>query len=108
MCLINHYMKEYYLEATSITLVIIDLLVLLTLVMGKLLEGIVKDHIMHYLTTSSLLSDYQYGFCQGTLCLSQLLRIVDIWTKCLGNKQEIDIIYLDLQKAFDKFPINVY
>ena len=49
-----------------------------------------------------MLSDHQYGFRQGRLCILQLPRIVDIWTKCLDNKQEVDIIYLDLQKAFDK------
>ena len=79
-------------------LVIIDLLVSLTSVVGKLLKGIVKDHTMHHLTTNI----YYLIISMGRSCLSQLLRIVDIWTKCLDSKQEIDIIYLDLQKAFDK------
>ena len=55
---------------------------------------ILKDHIRHRLTTNKFLSHHQYGFRQGRLCLSQLLRIVDIWTKCLDNKLKIDISYL--------------
>lgn len=43
----------------------------LTSVVGKLLEAIVKDHIIHHLTTNNLLSDFQYGFHQERLCLSQ-------------------------------------
>ena len=79
-------------------------------VVGKLMEVIVKDYIMHHLIANNLLSDYhyQYGFPQGISCLSQLLRIVDIWTKCLDNKQEVNIVYLDLQSLLTKFPINVY
>ena len=76
----------------------------LTSVVGKMLEAIVKDHIMYHLTTNNLLSDYQHGFRQGRSCSSQLLRVADMWTRSLDNKQEVDIIFLDLQKAFDKVP----
>ena len=34
----------------------------------------------------------------------QLLNVMDIWTKALDDDKQIDIIYMDLQKAFDNVP----
>lgn len=44
-------------------------------------------------------------FIKEDLCLTELLGIVNICTKCLVNMQEVDIIiYLDFQNIFDKVP----
>ena len=76
----------------------------LTSVICKMLEAIIKNHILHHLELHSLLSDHQYGFRPGRSCELQLLRIVNEWTLCLDERKPIDILYLDFQKAFDKVP----
>ena len=38
--------------------------------------------------------------------LLQLLRVLDVWTECLDRGSEVDVIFLDFQKAFDKVPHN--
>ena len=40
----------------------------------------------------------------GRPCELQLLRVVNHWTDCIDAAKDIDILYLDLQKAFDKVP----
>ena len=57
-----------------------------------------------YLESNLLLSDVQYGFRSGRSCELQLLRVVNHWTDCFDAGKDIDILYLDLQNAFDKIP----
>ena len=59
---------------------------------------------MHHLASNSLLNDHQYGFCPGRSCELQLLKILNDWTRCLGNKIPVDILYLDYHKAFNTVP----
>ena len=37
-------------------------------------------------------------------CVTQLIDVCEKWTDELDNKNNIDIIYLDFQKAFDTVP----
>ena len=76
----------------------------LTSVICKMLEAIIKNHILHHLESNSLLSDHRYGFRPGRSCELQLLRIVNEWTLHLDERKPNDILYLDFQKAFDKVP----
>ena len=39
-------------------------------------------------------------------CETQLLTIVEHWTKYIDSNQSIDVVYLDFQKAFDEVPHN--
>jgi len=34
----------------------------------------------------------------------QLLQVFDRWTELLENGGQIDVVYTDLEKAFDKIP----
>lgn len=38
------------------------------------------------------------------LCVTQLLHVMEHWTKILDNGNDVDIIYLDFCKAFDHVP----
>ena len=44
------------------------------------------------------------GFIKGRSTSLQLLKILDKWTELLENGGQIDVIYTDLEKAFDKIP----
>jgi hypothetical protein len=48
-----------------------------------------------------LFTIHQHGFRKGRSCATQLIEVLDDWTEQLDNKNAIDTIYLDFQKAFD-------
>ena len=50
------------------------------------------------------LSKSQHGFTNGKSCLSNLLECFDKIDEIMSNGQDVDIIYLDFQKAFDTVP----
>ena len=76
----------------------------LTSTLSKLMETIIRDEIVNYLNTNSLFVNNQYGFRKGRSCESQLLDVLEEWTKELDNKGSVDCIYLDYSKAFDSVP----
>ena len=47
------------------------------------------------------ISNYQHGFLPGRSCTTQLLEVLDKWTEILDNGGVLDVVYLDLAKAFD-------
>ena len=48
----------------------------------------------------------QFGLLPGHSCTMQLLHVMDIITSSLDHGLSVDVIYLDLQKAFDSVPHN--
>lgn len=48
------------------------------------------------------LSKHQHGFVLGKSCFSNLLETVQEINRILENGDEVDLIYFDFQKAFDK------
>ena len=76
----------------------------LTSIFCKFMESIIKDHLMSHLLANNLLSDHQFGFIPGRSCTTQLLYVLDHFTKHLDKGEPIDVIYLDFQKAFDSVP----
>ena len=53
---------------------------------------------------NNLFSNKQYGFIKGRSTASQLLSLMDKWTEALEQGGQVDVIYTDLEKAFDKVP----
>ena len=51
--------------------------------------------------SNNLFTKHQHGFKKGYSCVTQLIEVCKKWTDELDNKNNIDIIYLDFQKAFD-------
>ena len=76
----------------------------LTCVVCKILESIIRDKLVKHMKDNNLFSVRQYGFIKGRSTVSQLLKILDKWTDYLENGGQIDAIYTDLEKAFDKVP----
>ena len=74
----------------------------LTSIVCKILESIIRDNIVDHIKNNNLLNDRQYGFIKGRSTVSQLLIVLDKWTASLENGGQIDVIYTDLEKAFDK------
>ena len=76
----------------------------LTSVICKLLERLIKDHMVDFLVKHKLLNSYQHGFLKARSCITNMLCFLEEITKWIDVGSPVDIIYLDFQKAFDKVP----
>jgi len=56
----------------------------LTSIICKLMESIIRDHIMNFFFENSYFSNKQYGFIKGRSTVLQLLKIMDDWTTQLA------------------------
>ena len=70
------------------------------------MESIIKSSIFDHLISNNLISSSQFDFLPGHSCSTQLLYVMDIITSSLDHGSPVDVIYLDLQKAFDSVPHN--
>ena len=76
----------------------------LTSVICKVLETIIRDHMMDFLIKHKLINRSQHGFLKARSCLTNLLCFFEEITKWVDEGSPVDVIYLDFQKAFDKVP----
>ena len=76
----------------------------LTSVICKLLETIIRDHMMYFLIKHKLINPSQHGFLKAKSCLTNELCFLEEITKWVDDGSPVDVIYLDFQKAFDKVP----
>ena len=68
----------------------------------KIFERVLRSRLVAHMEKNHLLTDKQYGFRKKRSCLTQLIDHVDHILKCLNSGDEVDVIYLDYAKAFDK------
>ncbi len=54
------------------------------------------------LEDNNLIKNTQHGFRRGRSCLTNLLEFFEVITKCADGVSSVDILLLDLAKAFDK------
>ena len=76
----------------------------LTSVVCKLLETLIRNHLLKHLKSNNLLSNKQFGFISGRSTVLQLIQVLEKWTEILDKGGCIDVIYCDFMKAFDKVP----
>ena len=76
----------------------------LTAVCSKVIEHILHSNIMTHLDTHSILCSQQHGFRKGHSCETQLLSTIQDIAQAVDKKQQVDVIIMDFQKAFDKVP----
>ena len=76
----------------------------LTSHIGKLLERIIRDHILRHLDNKQLIKPSQHGFLPGRSCQSNLLEFLERVTDDTDRGNNTDVAYLDFAKAFDKVP----
>ena len=66
------------------------------------MESIACDFLMDYFTSNTFFSDRQYGFIRGRSTILQLLEVADDWVRSVEEGDQVDVIYTDFEKAFDK------
>ena len=74
----------------------IALLPVISKVLKRCVLAGLRDHISH------LISREQHGFLAGGSCVTQLRRVLHYIGGQVDAGKQIDIIYLDMSKAFDK------
>ena len=78
----------------------------LTCVVCKIMESLLKIRIVNFFDQHNLLNSSQHGFLKGRSCCTNLLEFFEKVTKLFDEGKPVDIIYLDLCKAFDKVPFK--
>ena len=76
----------------------------LTSVVCKLLETLIRDHMVEFLVKHKLINTSQHGFLKARLCLINLLCFFGEITKWVDDGSPVDVVYLDFQKASNKVP----
>ena len=74
----------------------------LTSIPCKLLEHIVHSNVINHLLSHKVLTDSQHGFRKKRSCESQLILTTDDLARGIEDKEQVDVIFLDFSKAFDK------
>ena len=69
-------------------------------ILGKCQERIIRRAI--YSHVSPFLTDWQHGFVKGRSCTTQLVFTHHMWSKALDAGLQVDAVFLDFAKAFDR------
>ena len=76
----------------------------ITSVLCRLLEKIVKKHLMKHLADNKSIPKEQHGFVPNRSCFTNLLDTMDNISKLQDMGIPVDEVFLDFSKAFDKVP----
>ena len=68
----------------------------------KIFERVLRRKLMEYIETNDLYNPGQLGFRLGRSCLLQLLDHFDRVLEAMEDRKNMDVIYTDFAKAFDK------
>ena len=68
----------------------------------KVFEKVIRNKLVAFLEENNLFNNSQHGFRSGRSCLSQLLDYHDRIIHLLEKGLNVDSVYLDFAKAFDK------
>lgn len=74
----------------------------LTSHLTKIFERVIRSKLAKFLEDNNYMNPSQHGFRTGRSCLSQLLEHYDNIICTLEQGHNIDVVYLDFAKAFDK------
>ena len=68
----------------------------------KLFEKVLRKWIVAHMEENNLFNPTQHGFRSGRSCLSQLIAHFEYISQQLEKGHNVDVVYLDFAKAFDK------
>ena len=67
----------------------------------KTMESIIVREMMRYCTQNELISSAQFAYLSNKGTVTQLLSCFNDFTKSIDQNRCVDIIYIDIQKAFN-------
>ncbi|XP_071508879.1 uncharacterized protein [Diadema antillarum] len=68
------------------------------------MEHIVLSQVSKHLASCNILSDAQHGFRRGLSTTTQLTSTLHDWSSTIQKRSQVDAVFLDFQKAFDRVP----
>ena len=74
----------------------------LTCLCCKTMEHIVLSQLNDHLSRNNILSSLQHGFRARLSCETQLVLTFHDWANILNQRGQVDALFLDFSKAFDK------
>ncbi|KAK6052623.1 hypothetical protein COOONC_09873 [Cooperia oncophora] len=66
------------------------------------MERLIRDKILGWLEKFNMIPKEQHGFLSGASTVSNLLDSLFDWQSALNNGKSVDIVFVDLSKAFDR------
>ena len=81
--------------------------VALTSHITKIFEKVIRRYIIQFMELNHLFNPSQHGFRTGRSCLSQLLAHYERILQLMEEGLDVDVIYLDFAKAFDKVDFTI-
>ena len=65
------------------------------------MESIISHEIISFCLQNGLISDCQYAYMKNRSTVTQLIACYDDFTRAVDSENCVDVIYLDIQKAFN-------
>jgi len=81
--------------------------VILTSIPGKMLEQLILEVIIKQVEEKKAIRSSQHGFTKGKSCLINLIAFYDDMTGWVDERRAVDVVYLDVSKAFDTASHNI-
>lgn len=72
---------------------------------AKVFDSIIADELFSHFST--IITEHQHGFFRGRSTVTNLIGYTESIEKCMGSGGQVDVIYTDFSKAFDKVSHNV-
>ena len=72
----------------------------LTSTVSKVMERIITDQLISYLSDNNLLSSQQFGFQKNSSTIMHLLDCYNDWSAAQNYGNNVDVIYLTLRKSW--------
>ena len=74
-------------------------------ILGKILEGIVTKQLSY--SFRNIISENQHGFSKGRSVETNMITFTDFLLCALDSGKQVDVVYTDFSKAFDKINHNI-
>ncbi|GAB0187540.1 mitochondrial enolase superfamily member 1 [Grus japonensis] len=77
-----------------------------TTIPGNMMELLILETISRHIKDKKVIRSSQHGFTKGKSCLTNFINCYDELTDLVDESRALNVVFLDLSKAFDTFSIR--